>query len=160
MSVKKTVEIFVDEIAAEIKRRGLPESEPIEQDAKYAFPKDITRLTDKKLGKLQSYWAAFLGYALEQLAQNDVALTLIKNEYDRIWKHWFFKLDPGDKSELKDSIESRVLKIKEVAEWRELSIKEEALNVALRSEVDKMKSYLMAISREQSRRKEEYERTK
>ena len=160
MAGKRTPETFTNEIVAEIKRRGFPDTDAPEAQDTYSFPReDITKLSLRKLGKVQGYWAAWLGYGIKQLSLSDTALAYIESEYNKIYKKWFFKLDPGDKSELKDSIESRVLDVEEVAEWGEWLVKEQALNTMLRGKVEEAKAYLASISREQTRRKEEWERT-
>ncbi|KKM26015.1 hypothetical protein LCGC14_1589130 [marine sediment metagenome] len=126
-------------------------------DETYEFPQDITVLSPKHLGRLQSRLAGWDGYVQRLLGLADVDLDLMQNSFNILLAEKMSMLQSnGSSRKLKDTLKAQALS--EVPELKEAAYglaEKAALVKMLKAQKSIYDTQRHAASREQSRRADE-----
>ncbi len=142
-----------------LKEFGIPRPRRLpELSADDQFPRDITRLSDKDVRTLMSFWTAYYAYANYQLGKA-IGRKLVYNRLlERRRAILFEKFKPEKKtSDWSQAIEGRIMMDKEVKHLTMELAKAESLEAALNPLVWDFKAYADVASRDITARVHENE---
>ena len=130
---------------------------PADYGEEYEFPQDITVLSPKHLGRLQSRLAGWDGYVQRLLGLADIDLDLMQNSFNILLAEKMSMLQSnGSSRKLKDTLKAQALS--EVPELKEAAYglaEKSALVKLLKAQKSIYDTQRHAASREQSRRADE-----
>jgi len=130
---------------------------PADYGESYEFPQDITSLSPKYLGRLQSRLAGWEGYTQYLLGRADVELALLQNSYDIALHEKMAALQNGGSAcKLKSTLTAEALAaVLELKEATYTLAEKRAVVTLLKSQKSIYDTQRHAASREQSRRADE-----
>ena len=138
---------------------GLPwPKRPGDYGTEYEFPSDITVKSPASVGKLQSRLAGWEGYVIRLLALADIDLDLLQISYDIALGEKMAEIQKsGSKCTLKDTLRAEALTAVPALKRATFAIAErKALVSALKAQKSIYEKQRNAVSREQSRRSDEF----
>ena len=145
-------------VVALLDKSGPPwPQKPADYGEDYEFPQDITSLSPKHLGRLQSRLAGWEGYTQRLLGLADIELALLQNSYDIALHEKMSELqNKGSSCKLKSTLTAQALAV--VSQLKEATYtlaEKRAVVTLLKSQKSIYDTQRHAASREQSRRSDE-----